>query len=78
MSHEKRGTIFWYDFMVGAQIVPQKFLCDRIEKDGWENPSEVVSISREETQPTHNNKKIRQASGGTTRRIARIDCPNAI
>jgi hypothetical protein len=30
--------------------------------------SEVVSISRGEAhQPIHNNQKIRQASGGTTR-----------
>jgi hypothetical protein len=35
------------------------------------NSSEVVSISRGEThQPIHNNQKIRQASGGTTRREA--------
>ncbi len=35
------------------------------------NSSEVVSISRGEThQPKHNNQKIRQASGGTTRREA--------
>ena len=33
--------------------------------------SGVVSISRGEThQPIHNNQKIRQASGGTTRREA--------
>ncbi len=36
-----------------------------------ENLSGVVSISRGEThQPIHNNQKIRQASGGTTRREA--------
>ncbi len=35
------------------------------------NSSEVVSISRGETyQPIHNNQKIRQASGRTTRRKA--------
>ncbi len=35
------------------------------------NLSEVVSISRGEThQPIHINQKIRQASGGTTRREA--------
>jgi hypothetical protein len=35
------------------------------------NLSEVVSISRGEThQPIHNNQKIRQAIGGTTRREA--------
>jgi hypothetical protein len=33
---EKRGTIFRYDFVAGAQIVPQKCLCDRKEKDGWD------------------------------------------
>jgi hypothetical protein len=36
MSREKRGTIFRYDIVVGAQIMPQKCLCDRIEKDGWD------------------------------------------
>jgi hypothetical protein len=36
-----------------------------------ENSSEVVSIFRGEThQPIHNNQKIRQASGRTTRREA--------
>jgi hypothetical protein len=35
------------------------------------NLSEVESISRGEThQPIHNNQKIRQASGGTTRHEA--------
>jgi hypothetical protein len=35
------------------------------------NSSEVVSISRGEThQPIHNNQKMRQASGGTTRHKA--------
>ncbi len=59
--------------MVAGQNVPKKCLCDRIEEkmDGMgakdTNLSGVVSISREETQPTHNNQKIRQASGGTTR-----------
>jgi hypothetical protein len=36
MSQEKRGMIFRYDFVVVAQIVPQKCLCDRIEKDEWD------------------------------------------
>ncbi len=30
------GTIFRYDFVAGGQIIPKKFLCDRIEKDGWD------------------------------------------
>jgi hypothetical protein len=64
--------------VAGGQIVPKKILCDRIEKDGWDGCQGqkfvrgiVVSIFRGEThQPTHNNQKIRQASGGTTRREA--------
>jgi hypothetical protein len=70
------GGCLWYDFVAGGQIVPQKCLCDRIEKDGWDGcqgqifvRGTIVSISRGEThQPIHNNQKIRQASGGTTRR----------
>ncbi len=57
-------TIFRYNFVAGAQIVPQKYLCDRIGKDGWDGRQGqkfvrgmVVSISRGETQPTHNNQK---------------------
>jgi hypothetical protein len=28
--------IFRYDFVAGGEIVPQKCLVDRIEKDGWD------------------------------------------
>ncbi len=73
---KKNGKIFRYNFVVGVQIVPKKCLCDRTENDGWDRCqgqklSGVVSISRGEThQPTHNNQKIRQVSGGTTRHEA--------
>ncbi len=36
LSQTKTGMIFRYDFVAGGQIVPQKSLCDRIEKDGWD------------------------------------------
>ncbi len=36
MPQEKRSAIFRFDFVAGAQIVPQKCLCDRKEKDGWD------------------------------------------
>ncbi len=28
--------MYRYDFVAGGQIVPKKFLCDSIEKDGWD------------------------------------------
>jgi hypothetical protein len=71
---QKKGTIFKYNFVAGGQIVPKKCLHDSIEKDGWDGRQDkkasgvVLSISSGEThQPTHNNPKLRQASGGTTR-----------
>ena len=36
LSQKITGTIFRYNFVAGGQIVPQKCLCDRIEKDGWD------------------------------------------
>ncbi len=56
------GTIFRYNFLTGAQIVPQKCLCDRIERDGWDGAKDkhlsgVVSISRGETNQRMTIKK---------------------
>ncbi len=28
--------MFRYNFVVGGEIIPQKCLVDRIEKDGWD------------------------------------------
>jgi hypothetical protein len=56
--------------VVGVQIVPKKCLCDRIEKDGWDGHQGSkfvkcsVYLSGGETQPTHNNQKIRQLMAG--------------
>jgi hypothetical protein len=36
MSQKKTGTIFRYNFVAGGQIVPEKCLHDRIDKDGWD------------------------------------------
>jgi hypothetical protein len=36
LSPKKTGMIFRYDFVAGGEIVPQKCLGDRIEKDGWD------------------------------------------
>jgi hypothetical protein len=72
----KKGTIFGYNFVPGGQIIPKKFFVTEEKKmDGTgakdKHSSEIVSISRGGThQPIHNNQKIRQASGGTTRRKA--------
>jgi hypothetical protein len=61
----KQRYVFRYNFLVGAQIIPQKYLCDRIEKDGWDGCQGQkivrgsVYLYQRGDSPTHNNQMIR-------------------